>query len=658
MAAMLTNEEKTALASIRERAWNLFKIDGSTAFDGLDQKVAASMSQQIMDRQTSQYGSWPDAQDTTSLKLASCLTRLNNYAQAWGLPESRRYRDHILGEHLDAAARFYATRLRPEEPFPNNWWNWQVGMLYDMRNIFLFAADAFSADTHRQLLDSFGYLCSKIWDYHASANRMYTAFSLLGYGLASQDAATLEMAARWCAQSTEVVSDPLRDPQGFRRDGSYQYHGPRINLGYGLTHVALLAQAAYLLSGTPWAIARESLERSLDLLLGLGQWAVVGKRIDPFILDRDIAEPGDAAAKTVQRMLSTSLLLLDALPSRRDEVSDFCRRLLGIGVEPDIALAGTLTKTLEPGQPAPCLGGRYYPESEYAVVRRPDWGASVKMASWRTSAYAGINRLNRKGWHISDGHLILRTTGEEFDQSVLPTLDWERLSGITRADGFRLANETMGHSWFSAGATEGQLCCCGLDFCLRTPDEQLEIAARKNWFFLDDAIVATGSNIWTTAPVTMETIIRQVPLPEEWEDHVFEETTMSMDMLIGHDAVYLLPDRPCVKVWTEWREGTYAELGAGENAGQRFRRRYWLASITHRPGPHRPWGHPDTDGQYCIVYLPGFSQAEAEAWRATSPFEILQQNGLAHRLYDARNDLTFTIQQWKGAFIKSGRVTG
>ena len=110
-----------------------------------------------------------------------------------------------------------------------------------------------------------------------------------------------------------------------------------------------------------------------------------------------------------------------------------------------------------------------------------------------------------------------------------------------------------------------------------------------------------------------------------------------------------------MRVYTEWRKGNYGEIGNAGDADKKFRRRFWTALIRHPRGPHKCWGDPKTDGQYTVVYLPGMTLAAARAWWAKKPFEVLQKDVLAHRLYDCRRNETLVVQQWKGAFVARGR---
>ncbi len=628
----------------------------------MDLDIADLLKRQILDSAHPQYGGWGDVTEAASPALSwtfTSLGQLGRLAEAWGAPQSRYFKDAELAHRISLAAKFYATVLTPAEPFPGNWWGWQIGMPRELCRIFLAAGEAMELDARKALLAAFRHITDHIWDFHASSNRMETAMSILAYALIAGDASYFETVKSWAELSSETVKDPQRDPQGFRRDGSYFYHGARVNLAYGIGHLSEFARATQMLADTPWRLGGEGMDNCVRTLLDFTQWALNGAKLDPFILDRGIAAPGnDKGIVGIARgLLDTGLLLADAGAPRRTELRAFCVRLLKQGVKPASRVTERLAMAYAGEDAEELNGARCFSDAEYGAVRRPCWTASVKMATTRTCAYAGINRMNRMGWHISDGQLILRTTGGEFDESVFPTMDWERLTGITRADGFRIPHETMGHSWFSAGAqaADGLTACCGLDFSIRRPDDQCEIAARKNWFFLEDAIVATGSNIWTTASVELETVIRHVVLPKELEETPFEEGELEVEFVVGHDGVYILPDKPRILIYTEWREGNYADIGDPCHTDKQYRRRYWTALLPHGAGPHQCWGNPKTDGQYAIIYLPTMTLEKAKEWWSRKPIDILQKDVLAHRLYDRRRDQTLTVRQWKGASVVQGR---
>ncbi len=632
--------------SIRQR-WLEMSIDSrAESLQRQDAHLARLLNEQIRDPHDARYGGWPDVDCLASPQLSwggSAVYRLALVAKAWRTPGSRYHQSPEAATYIDLAATYLGRLIHPGCDFPNNWWAWQIGIPHSLGETLAWAGDAMQPASRLGLLASYRHLVEAIWPFHPAANRMSTALSFLGYGLAAEDPDYLARARDWAVQASALVDGAALDPQGFRRDATYFYHGATVNLGYGREHYLNLAQVMHILEGSPWAIPPETAENAVRFLLDFMRWTIAGDAFDPFIVGRGISMSEEAM--NANRVLEGSLLLAGLKIPRRQDVGACAARLLADGVKPMSNFAERLARSLPDAAPHP-QGVRYFADAEYLAARRPTWHATIKMASWRTKAYLGINRTNLKGWHLSDGHLVLRTDGSEYRGGVIPSMDWERLTGITRADAFKIPAETMGHSWFVTGTDNHQLGCCGIDFVIRNLDRN-ELLARKSWFILDDAIVAMGSGIHCDGDHEVETIIRHVAVPEEAE---LPEFRAECRFLAGHDCAYILPEAPRVTVTCAWRTGRFTDLrqdppnaAMAPDAGE-CRRRFWTAIIPH--------GRQPRDAGYVMIYLPGKSVAEAEAWWAAKPIAIQQRDALAHIIHDHRRQLAMTVRQWSGATIE------
>ena len=64
-------------------------------------------------------------------------------------------------------------------------------------------------------------------------------------------------------------------------------------------------------------------------------------------------------------------------------------------------------------------GSKYYPYSDYLVVRREDWFCGLRMCSVRVKNWFSIHNENKKGWFTGEGTLALMTDGREYDEGVI-----------------------------------------------------------------------------------------------------------------------------------------------------------------------------------------------------------------------------------------------
>ena len=145
-----------------------------------------------------------------------------------------------------------------------------------------------------------------------------------------------------------------------------------------------------------------------------------------------------------------------------------------------------------------------FPAMDRAVHLKPTWGFSVAMNSSRTFNFEAINGENPQGWHTSDGMTYLYNSDlAHFSDSFWPTVDPQRLPGITVARGSMPLQSQFGGSNVAGGTTLGNAGTALLR--LLSPDKQGD--AKKSWFFFDDEVVALGSDIKSSGGQPVETIV-------------------------------------------------------------------------------------------------------------------------------------------------------
>ena len=268
------------------------------------------------------------------------------------------------------------------------------------------------------------------------------------------------------------------------------------------------------------------------------------------------------------------------------------------------------------------------------------------MSSPKTKSWFSIADENIKGWHTSDGHLILRMKDSDFLDGVIPTMDWERLTGITRSDGIRMPRETEGQSTFVCGTVseDETIGCCGVDFLIQMEDDTT-LRARKSWFFLGDAIVALGSDISCDGPNEVETIVRQCVLPRDSRWNWGDDDSADSAIVHGHDCAYLFPEPTGRQTRTERRSGSWSDINLrrGRVSEDEETRDFAYLTIPH--------GIQPTDAGYCVVYLPGFDAQAAATWNRESSPDIVQRDSDCHSILDKASGRTLTIRWGSEASI-------
>ena len=606
------------LSGVRERFRNLLVEKREIDIRAIENRAEILLDTQNVDETDLGCGGWGDISGADDEQLShggATFAHLDGLAEAWGTPGSRFEGDAEVGRRLNLAWKFYHRFVHAGCEFPNNWWAWQIGIPMHMGNVMVLAGDAFDEDIRESLVDTMKYLVDHIRTEMTGANGMWGAMNYVRYALMAGDTDYIDRASSWAAQECEI-----RPVNGILSDFSYSFHGSAVHMGYGRSHFADVGRYVYVMGDSAWQLPEDALSNYVNWLLEFVQWTIVEDGIDPFIIGREISR-GESALKATS-IIDGALLASSAPIPRRDEVLAFCKQAVNDHLEPTNPVAKELADELMDDPAGPLYGARYWPVVEYFVARRSGFTASVKMSSTQTKSWFSINQENLKAWHTSDGHLILRPRGDAFMNGVVPSMDWDRLTGITRSDGIKMPRETEGQSPFVAGVSDGQVGCCGVDFVIENEDGDT-LCAKKSWFFIGDVIVALGSDILCDGDGEVETIIRQVALPEQAGA---QETlqNLDVDMIEDFDCVYLFPDPMKVKTYTEERIGRWSEINlrSGRVPTDEQARNFAFTLISHGV---RPQGEG-----YVMVYLPGATSEGARSWWENKPLEVVQNDEQAH----------------------------
>jgi chondroitin AC lyase len=229
------------------------------------------------------------------------------------------------------------------------------------------------------------------------ANLTWVARIVLESAVLSGDAALAMQASQRLAEEIRVTSD-----EGIQSDYSFYQHGKQLySGGYGSSFTTDCARVAAFLDGTRFALPAERVGLLVDFMLEGQRWQqrrghwIYGAR------GREITRGGG-----IDRMETVTALLSLASVPRRGELEQL-QRLLGDPV-----------------------GNRHFWRSDLMTHHRPDWSASIRMASKRIFGTEGGNGENLLGLHLADGMLQLMKTGDEY-HNLVPHLDWRKLPGTT-----------------------------------------------------------------------------------------------------------------------------------------------------------------------------------------------------------------------------------
>ena len=280
--------------------------------------------------------------------------------------------------------------------------------------------------------------------------------------------------------------------RGIQHDNSFhhRYDGVNNTLSYGIGYAEAFIEWATYTNNTGYAFSEEKLEALIDYFLdGICKTAIYGKFPDPGAKNRSISRPG--ALKPYPDLMVERLL--DLSNYRKAELREISA-IRKENIKPTLSHA------------------TFYRHSEHFTFQRPDFFTSVRMYSTRTHnmevPYNSEGLLNH---HRGDGANHISVTGDEY-LDIWPVYDYQKIPGTTIVQKSELPApkqiQTLGITDFVGAATDGAYAAVAFDHKNQTDT----LAARKSWFFFDDAYVCLGAGISSDSDFPVVTTLNQALL--------------------------------------------------------------------------------------------------------------------------------------------------
>ncbi len=286
-----------------------------------------------------------------------------------------------------------------------------------------------------------------------------------------------------------------------------------------------------------------------------------------------------------------------------------------------------------------------------SVHHRPAYYASVKISSTRTYQPETGNNEGLKNLHLADGvNLIMRTGNEYYD--IAPVWDWRRLPGTTIEQGtYSLKPGTSwgiyGTATFAGGVSDGMNGATTLNY------NRLNVAAKKSWFFFDDAFLALGSAInAANATNQVNTTLNQTLLKGNVSYRTTSGTTQTLTTgtitptnlnWVHHDGVGYLFFNPVsnATLMANTQTGTWQAINSQYDTTVVSKNVFTLY-LNH--------GTAVNNANYSYLVLPGVTVAQMESY-ATGNWQILQNDATIQAVRNSNSDLT------QATFYNAGLLT-
>lgn len=533
----------------RRRAILTGGLDAST-ISGLAGQLAqivatTSATWASMDKSAGRTGLWADlpltgigqSADATS-NMAQHFNRLFDLATGYAVPGTAQTGDPQLAADIVSGLQLLSdTAYKPGMKAAGNWWFWEIGTPRKVVDILTLMYDVVPAPLLSALLAAARWFApNPNWRGRATslaetgANRVDKSLACAMRGILDGNADDVVMGRDALSDVTGKGKNSLfaqvNSGDGFYQDGSFIQHGTLPYAGtYGVIAMAGVAEIINMLGGSDWEVTDPARTSLLD---------AVENTFAPFVWDGRIMDTirGRAVSRQNEPDYVDGFALIGAVLLMAPGAGEpYTSRFLALAKGwlqrcADQSMVGHPTQRLAKSllaldvldnasvkaATAPVYT-RMFADQDRLVHHRPAWGSTVSTSSNRVGRYEWGNDENNHGWYQGDGmtYVYNHTDLAQFSSDFWPTVDPYRLPGTTvnlapRPSGSSGAGTGIPGAFqpFAGGLTvNSRWGIVGMDHL----NYDKSLAAKKSWFFLDDAMVCLGTGISGTGGAEVITTV-------------------------------------------------------------------------------------------------------------------------------------------------------
>ena len=477
-----------------------------------------------------------------------------------------------------------------------NWWYNQIGVPKMLGTAFLLMEPEMSADEKAKAIK---YMENAKLGM-TGQNSVWLAENVLVRALLQEDEKLFNEARHAILKELKMNERG----EGIRPDWSFHQHGAMLQFGnYGLAFANTMAYWARMFQGTRYALTDEQLMTLRNYLLEGMQWIVWRRNMDISSSARQLFRWG-LEGKALS--YGKSIRNMEAADPSHEQTY---RELYA-------------THVLGDGKPNRCVGFRYYPFSDFAVLRTPEWYTTLKMSSSRVIGSEVVNSENLSGMYLGDGALYVYGQGDEY-RDIFPVWDWTKIPGVTCYDDAGIieadkAYHHRNHSDFVGGLSDGQTGIAALKL------NKKGVTGNKSYFFTGKSVVCLGSGINAGNPGTVTTAVAQSLKRGE-----VLQTGKPGNQAYYHDGVaYAFP------------RGGRVNMTGGVQTGSWRKVAMFYDTVEVRKEVFSLWfdhGNGVKDGSYYYEVIPGVTEKNWQKAVKQSGVKVLAQNENVHAIADGNN---------------------
>jgi len=534
-------------------------------------------------------------------------------AQAYASPVSSLFGSNELKARIEAELARGLRWIKPDTKRPGNWYPWQISTPQVLGPTLLMLEDQIRSDLFRQSIEAMADLAGE--PLLSGANAVWEGRNHLYLGLLQRNVRRLDLARRFVAREISIG----HGGSGLLEDYSFQFHGRLLHTcGYGDGYIYSAAEFAFLCEGTPWGISDAKKQLLARYLTEHARWPVVGKHYDLSVRGRVVMWQ-----KLAMPQVRAMLLLAALKGPASDALGQAAAEMMARGLTDFLPGQAARADKLPELKPPPLRGFRHFYATDFAVFRRPQFYASVRMYSDRLIDYEGNWNTNLTGWFLCYGLTYFSRSGDEYwrDGALRSAaFDWDRLPGTTTRPGIRPPHSyNVGKSPYAGGAGGDRRDSGGMCGFILVPAAG-DFVARKSYFFFDRGFAALGSGITSTGRHSehVVTTVTQWAAPEAGRPLV-----LSGDRRIGSAS----GDASWPNVRWAWHDGVgYLFFKPVTLHGHR-RGKLTTLWLDHGAAPR--------DAQYAYIVLPSATENETARLATELPLRVLRQDKEVHALEES-----------------------
>jgi len=593
---------------------------------------------------------WEDS-DTISEKsfygtnrLFKVYGRLYKMAVAYATFDSKYYKSDSLKQKIDDALlylydNFFDKNLYTEfkhndgGDFPyGNWWHWQIGIATDILNIFTIIS--VDENLKSKYLDSLFSIYLKT-PFRTGANKVWTAKVHIIGAILKNDEEMLKNGVEHLKSEIKFVEES----DGFYKDGSFiqhYYHG--YTGGYGISFIYFLSEVLYILKDTKYEVSDAESGILKEIFHNSFEPLMFNCNIMAMIRGREISRSKSNDFKRGKVALIASLTLAYGVKNADSIKSRIKEWILSFNSIEDLYSGYSKFQTIlidnllscEYIKPSEKLKlCKVFPAMDKGVQITENYAVAISMFSKRIANYESINDENLKGWHTSDGMMLIYNRDNlKYNGGFWATIDKKRLSGTTvepieYENSYYCAQKSP--ESFVGGCTDGEIGICSM--ILNSFGGA--VYAKKSWFMLSESVVCLGSDI---KGKNLETIIENHKITADTKI-IENENSISID-----DVLYYYPNES-VNIKKETRKDAWYSANLLEKKDNLSVDDYVTVWISH------------SDEKNCYEYMV-FPEANTE----NMP-EILENSEKAHavKLGNIKGFVFFKDEEHAVDFITCSR---